>query len=273
MRGLLAAALLLPAAASAQSPESARAAAAESFAQSPALVRRAVESAGAAQEPVLQPALRPLPFRATGAPGAVLARVKLADQLDRNLRVANYKFGSRALDLGVATDAGFKSFFFTFSDRGAAVLGAIGDLNRLRGEGVNIRVDAATVYRFLVSINIFNPIRGSTLDMSPVQGTAGPAHSLKTGALLDAVRARAALMNYGGREYWIFYGRDALADGSGFAPTRSLLFVLLNGLSSKAWPLAESALRAGGPSVVDLGGAKVALTRTAEGELVVTAAN
>jgi len=274
MKNLIACAVLLfPAAAGAESLEALRAGAAEGFAQSPALIRARFEAAAAAPEPVLQPALRPRPFQAARTLGSVAARVNLAAQLDRNLHVASYRFGARPRDLGLATDAGFKRFFFTFAESGGTALAPIGSVNDLRGNGVNARVDAATVYNFKVNINIFSPVRGSTLAMSPVAGTAGPAQSVKTGALLDAVRARAALMTLGGEEYWIFYGRDALPGGGGFAPTRSFLFVHMNGLSSKAWPLAEGALTPDAPSVVDLGGVRIAVTRTAAGELVVNSAN
>ena len=265
--------LLAPMIVRAQSMEAVLSRGADSFISSPHEVIAALQVAPQNQEPVLQPPLKPLPFRSSAALGDVLARINLASQLDKNLHVTNYKFGSRPLDLGVATDAAFKKFFFTFTDKAATVLGAIGDLNQLRGNGVNIRIDAATVYNFVVNINIFNPVRGSTLNMTPVSGTVGPDQSLKTGALLDAVRARAALMTLGGQEYWIFYGRDVLADGSGFAPTRTFLFVHMNGLSSKAWPLAEGALKTDSAAIVDLGGAKIAVTRTAAGELLVNAAN
>lgn len=264
-------ALLIPSLAGAESLEALRAGAAAGFLEAPRLVRPALEPR--AQEPVLQPALKPLPFRPSGAPGAALARMNLAAQLDRNLHVTNYRFGARPLDLGVATDAGFKKFFFTFSDPAGTVLGPLGDLNRLRGDGVDIRIDAATVYNFKVSINIFSPVRGSTLHMTPTAGTSGPEQSSKTGALLDAIRARATTFTLGGQEYWIFYGRDALPEGGGFANTRSFLFVKMDGLSSKAWPLAEGALKPDAPAVVDLGGAKVRLTRTSAGELVASAAN
>jgi hypothetical protein len=271
---LLCAVLLAPAAAAAESLESLRAGAADAFAQAPALVRPTLQAAAFQdQEPVLQPPLKPSPFRPSVAPGAVLARVNLASQLDRNLRVLNYKFGARPLDFGVATDSAFKKFFFTFSDRAGTTLGPIGDLNQLRGDGVDVRIDAATVYNFKVSINIFSPVRGSTLHMTATAGTSGDNHDEKTGAVLDAVRARATLMTLNGDEYWIFYGRDALPDGGGFAPTRSFLFVHMNGLSSKAWPLAEDSLKPDAAAVVDLGGTKISVTRASSGELIVNAAN
>jgi hypothetical protein len=96
---------------------------------------------------------------------------------------------------------------------------------------------------------------------------------MKTGVLLDAVRAKSALVTINGDEYWIFYGRDALSDGSGFASTRSFLITHEAGLSTKAWPLSESALPLDKASEVDLGGVKAVFTRTSGGELVVTDPN
>jgi hypothetical protein len=272
IRLLLAAALLTPAAALAQSfsPETAAAAAERGL--SGLDVRAAL--APEANEPVLQPALTPSPFRSSAKLGAELGRVDLAGQLDKNFYVLNERLGARAWDLGVATDAGFKKYFLTFTDKARATrLGAVGSLSDLRGPGVDIRVDAATVYNFKVKINIFSPTRGSTLLMTPAQGAAGPEASVKTGAVLDAVAARATRVSISGEEYWFFYGRDALPDGSGFAATRSFLIVRENGLSSKAWPLAEAALKPGAASVVDLGGVKAALTRTSDGALIVNAAD
>lgn len=273
IHSILVAALLAPVAASAQTLETLSAGAETRFVQSPGSVRAALSAPVTDGGPVLQPALIPSPFRSARAAGAPLATLDLAAVLDRNLHVTNYKFGARPLDLGVATDAGFKSFFLTFTDRAGTVLGPLGDLNRLRGDGVPVRIDASTVYNFRVSINIFSPVRGSTLHMDPVQGTVGPSHDLSTGSLLDAIRARATLMTLGGEEYWIFYGRDALAGGGGFAATRSFLFVHMNGLSSKAWPLAEGALKVGTPAVVNLGAEKASVLLTADGKLLVSAAD
>jgi hypothetical protein len=257
------AALLLPAAAAAQP--------APVFEGAEASIQSSIRAAAAlrdAQKTTLQPALQP---RAAGPlKGAVLARVNLASELDRNLHVTSETFGARKLDLGLATDAGFKSFYFTFSDADSTTLAAIGQPKQLIGDGVDARIDAKTVYNFRVSIDIFNPTRGSTLEMTPTNGTAGPSSSLNTGSLLDAVRARAAVFTAGGVEYWLFYGRDALPDGSGLARTRSLLFVHEDGTSTQAWPLAASALAPGATSSVNLGATTVALTLGADGTLVVS---
>lgn len=266
----LSTALLLPSVAGAAALESLSAGAARDFADAPLAVGEAL-GAPQASEPILQPALKPSPFRPQEAAGEELGRLKLSAQLDRNLHVTNYRFGSRPLDLGIATDAGFKQFFFTFTDRAGTVLAPIGSVSRLRGPGVDARIDASTVYNFKLHINIFNPVRGSTLAMEPAAGTRGPSQSVKSGALLDAVRARAVIFTLNGSEYWLFYGRDAQAGGV-FAKTRSFLFVRMDGLSSKAWPLAESALKADMPAVVSLGGDQVSVTLASSGELIVRAA-
>lgn len=273
IRSALCAVLLLPAAANAVGVETLGASGAANFERAPLSVAEALAASARPQEPILQPALKPVALVGPRLLGGVLATVDLAAQLDKHLHLMGGRFGARAMDLGAATDAGFKNFYLTFTDASGTVLGALGDLNRLRGDGVNIRIDGATVYNFKVSISIFSPVRGSTLQMSPVQGTSGASASVKTGAILDAAQARSTRMNLGGMEHWIFYGRDAAPGGGGFAATRSFLFVKMDGLSSKAWPLAEGALTVGVPAVVDLGGNKVVVTRTAEGRLVVNSAN
>lgn len=269
-RLLLAACVLVPSLAGASGLETLSASAERDFAGAPLAIGEALAPAQAAQ-PILQPALKPSPFRPQESAGEVLGKLNLSAQLDRNLHVTNYKFGARPLDLGIATDAGFKQFFFTFTDRAGTVLAPIGSVSQLRGPGVDARIDASTVYNFKLKINIFNPVRGSTLQMNPTAGTSGPSQSVKSGALLDAVRARAVIFTLNGSEYWLFYGRDALASGV-FAKTRSFLFVHMDGLSSKAWPLAESSLKADTPAVVSLGDQQVSVTLASSGELVVRAA-
>ncbi|OGS38864.1 MAG: hypothetical protein A2506_07780 [Elusimicrobia bacterium RIFOXYD12_FULL_66_9] len=265
---LLLASLAAAGSASAAGIESLRNFAEQDFLQAPLIVLPSQTP----EEPILQAPLKPTPLHSSFTSGAELGRVNLAAQLDRNLSLMNRVFGARALDMGVATDAAFSKFYLTFSDAKTTVLAALGDLNRLRGSGVDARIDARTVYNFRVKANIFNPARGSTLKMSPTAGTAGPAHDMKTGAVLDAAHARAALFSANGKEFWVFYGRQVLPDASGFAEARSFLFVHEAGLSSKAWPLAEAALKPGTPSGVDLGGTRVSLTRTPDGFLIVRAA-
>ncbi len=269
MRALAAfvAAGLLSSSASAQSLESLR------FSADAALLQALPQARNPAlekpQEPVLQPALVPQPVRRLGAPGAVIARASLPAIIENSRHILTRTFGARSLDLGVATDAAFKTYFLTFTDPKTTTLAALGDLNRLRGEGVNARLDAATVYNFKVSINIFSPVRGSTLKMTPAQGTRGPQNDVKTGNLLDAIRAKSVVFKAHGQEIWMLYGADAKPDASGFATTRSLLFIKEDGLSSKAWPLAESKLPVDTAVAVDLGGLKFTLTRAAGGELVI----
>jgi len=218
-------------------------------------------------EPVLQEPLKPM--LAPSRSGTVVGTVVLAKLKSANRRVFNRPFGARALDLGIASDASFSNKYFTFTDAKGTSLAPLGDLNRLRGEGINARIDAKTVYNFKVVVNIFSPVRGSTLKMAPVQGTAGASHEMKTGALLDAIKAKSFVFKAKGQELLLSYDSDVLPDGSGFAATNSFLFTKEDGLSSKAWPLNESKLPLNTPAVVDLGGIKLTLTRSSSGELTI----
>ncbi|MDP3542872.1 MAG: hypothetical protein Q8T11_10455 [Elusimicrobiota bacterium] len=220
-------------------------------------------------EPVLQEPLKPLLLSPSRAPGPVVGTAVLSTLKSANRRVTARQFGARTLDLGIASDASFQNKYFTFSDAKATALAPLGDMNRLRGDGIDARVDAKTVYNFKVSVNIFSPVRGSTLKMTPVQGTAGPKHEMKTGALLDAIKAKSFVFKAKGVELLLSYDSDVLPDGSGFAGTNSFLFTKEDGLSSKAWPLAESKLPLDTSAVVDLGGIKLTLTRTSAGALVI----
>lgn len=272
MNRLLLAAVLLAPAAHAAAPESLSAGAAAAFAQSPALLRPAVKASSMLSEDFsfeLQPALKPQPAHA-GALGAELARAKLADALDKNLHVKNYLFGSRSLDLGVATDAAFKTYFLTFSDKDGTALRPVGELGKLKDQGVDIQIDASTRYNFRAKMgSIFDdPRRNSDLYMTALSG--GPSYDEKTGVIIDAIRAQAIVFNIGDEEYWAIYGRDVKTDGSGFADTRSLLFIHLGtGFTRpKAWPLAESSLTPDVASAVSLDGVQLNVTRTSGGELV-----
>lgn len=219
------------------------------------------------QEPVLKKPLDPTP--PSTAPGPVVARVALAGLFSANRHILTRTLGARPLDIGTASDAAFKQQFFTFSDPKTTTLAPIGDANRLRGPGVDARVDANTVYNFKIEVNLFSPVRGSTLKMTPTQGTRGPTHAVKTGAILDATRARSFVFRAHDQELWLFYDADVLPDGSGFAETRSFLFTKEAGLSSKSWPLAESKLVIDAAADVDLDGLRLNLTRTSAGELVI----
>jgi hypothetical protein len=221
------------------------------------------------REPVLQKPLNPTKMHPAAAPGTVVGKVVLSALMSANRRIATRPFGARTLDLGIASDAAFSRKFFTFSDAKTTSLAPLGDMNRLRGPGIDARIDGSTVYNFKVSINIFSPVRGSTLKMAPAQGTSGPAHEMKTGALLDAIRAKSFVFKANGAELWLSYDADVLPDGSGFAATHSFLFTKEDGLSSKAWPLAEAKLPLDSSASVDLGGIKLNLTRTAAGELII----
>ncbi len=219
-------------------------------------------------EPVLQKELSPVLIQPSRN-AAVVGKVALSALKSANRHVTARVFGSRNLDLGIVSDASFSNKYFTFTDAKGSALAPLGDLNRLRGEGINARIDVNTVYNFKVIVNIFSPVRGSTLKMAPTQGTSGPSHEMKTGALLDAIKAKSFVFKAKGQELLLSYDSDVLPDGSGFADTNSFLFTKEDGLSSKAWPLNESKLPLDTPGVVDLGGIKLTLTRTAAGTLII----
>ncbi len=266
------AALLLVVAlpAAAVSPEAVSVRGADAFRAAPALFVAPPE--GGRAEPVLQAPLRPLPFSPRAGRVRVAGRVDLAVQLDKQRSLLARQLGARPWDIGVAADAGLRAYYLTFTPAGQTApvtLAALGDINRLRGDGVNARVDSATVYNFKVAANIFNPTRGSTLKLRPLAGVTGPSHDVKTGVVLDAVKNRSTTFRAGGKEFWLHFGTDVKADGTGFADTRSFLIIHENGLSSKAWPLAETALTPDVAGTVDLGGTRVTLTRTSAGQLII----
>ena len=194
--------------------------------------------------------LSPLsPFSPAGRP---LARMRLAAQLDRQQALVRLRLGGADWDLGVAGDAAFKKYYLTFTRAGLLRVAPLGDLNRLRGSGIEVQIEPGLVYRFRLSISWLNPVRGSTLEITPARGTRGPSHELNTGELVDAVKARSFVFSVDGDEYWTFYGTDV--DGSTGLPgaTCSLLFIHFDGLSTRAWPLAESALPLGAPARAQL---------------------
>lgn len=252
---------LLAAAAAAQSSEALSAAAEANLLRFQPVLQDQVRAAADLRDAqnVLQPALQPRAvseFRTE----SVLTSVNLPSLLDRNLHVLTGQFGAGTKDMGLATDAGFKSFYFTFTDARGTILSPMGNPRDLINNGVDVRVDAQSTYTLSVSIDIFNPVRGSTFQMTPDGNSPGQTYSMSTGQLLDDVRARAAVFSTSdGTQYWLFYGSDARA-GGGFSGTRSLLFVHEAGTSTKAWPLAQSALKPGVPASVNLGGNAVVVT-------------
>ena len=212
-------------------------------------------------DPKLQPLLR------ESQPGEVVGRVELASQLDKHRSLARLKLGARAWDVSLAGDAGFSRYFLALRDGQELRFAPIGDLNRLRREGLDIQVEPGVVYNFHLAINIFSPVRGSTLEIRPARGSSGPSYGLKTGALLDAVRDRSLVFNADGAEYWALYGTDVDPAAGRQAATRSFLFIHMDGLSSKAWPVAEAALPLDRPYRAELK-TSVALTRSASELLV-----
>lgn len=227
------------------------------------------DPAAARREPrelfLQEPSISDLPLNQ--ALGRLLGGFKLADRLDTHRALFTKKLGAKDWDISMASDPKFDVQYITFRRAETIVLHRIESLSDLRGKGVEIRVDDATVYNFRVSINIFSPVRGSTLKIRPIKGTQGPKHKIKTGKVLDAVERESFVFKTGGKELWLLYGTDVDPETDAYADTRSLLFIHENGMSSKAWPVPEGSLEAGKPVLVDLGGTKIALVKTLGGDL------
>jgi hypothetical protein len=198
--------------------------------------------------------------------GQEVARVSLSGQLDRHRSLMRLKLGPRSWDVSVAGDAGFSNYYLTLRDGADLRFAPLGDVNRLRGEGIDITVQPGVVYNIKLQVNLFNPVRGSTLKFSAKSG-GGASHSVKSGDVLDALKARSTVFSADGKEYWTLYGTDVDPATGGLANTRSFLFVHMDGLSSKAWPVAEGKLTVGQPYRVEMK-SSLALTKS-ETELVV----
>src|SRR4029077_2095639 len=108
-------------------------------------------------------------------------------------------------------------------------------------------------YNFHVSINIFNPVRGSTMEIHASQGTQGPDHDISTGEILDLLHAKSFVFSARGSEYWMLHGTDVDPNTNALANTRSLLFIHYAGTSTKAYPVAEASLPVGQPTNVTFG--------------------
>lgn len=212
---------------------------------------------------------KPLPLLPSLMPGPVVGRVALAGQLDKHRDLFVRTLGASEWAMSTASDAGAKTYFATFLQGERLVIAPLGDLNRLRGDGITVAIEPGLVYNFKVSINIFNPVRGSTLKITPAQGTRGPSHGVKTGAVLDAVKAKSYVFRNDGVEYWLLYGTDVDPATRALAKTRTLLFVHEAGLDSSAWPVAESDLPEDQPVLVTFGKQQLILVRAAGGELLI----
>jgi len=228
-----------------------------------------------AAEPNEMPPMPPIlrdPSMAPALPesvGPLLGSFVLAERLDTHRDLMNRRFGALQWDTSIAGDSEFKVVYLTFSRPGVLLLRKIEDPKRLRGEGVVVQIDAQTFYRFKLSINIFDPIRGSTLRATPENGAAGPSHAIKTGEILDRTKAKSYVFQASGNEYWLLYGTDVDTKTDQLADTRSLLFIHFDGLDSKAWPVGESKLETGKPLAVSLDGTAITLVKSDDGKLYI----
>jgi hypothetical protein len=218
------------------------------------------------REPLLQkPSIENM--HPAASPGRLLGAFRLAERLDSHRALFRLELGAKEWELSMASDSAFKVQYLTLRHGGATHLRRIESLSDLRGKGVNVRIDDKTVYNFKVSVNIFSPARGSTLKINPISGTSGRSHKIKTGKVLDAVERESFVFRASGKDIWLLYGTSVDSQTNEFTDSRSLLFVHENGLSSKAWPVAEARLVVGQPLTVGLGKTKIVLLKTLAGDL------
>lgn len=242
-----------------------------SFHLSPRVSAKSGQQNGAPVFEVLDPKPREVSIlRRRGSP---VGSVSLPALLDHHRDLINKTLGRKNYDISVAGDAGFKKYFLTFQQAGSLLITPLGDLNRLRGEGIDVTIEPGVVYNFKANINIFNPVRGSTLEIHATKGTQGPSHDIKTGTILDLVKAKSYVFNGAGNEYWVLHGTDVDPDTNKLTDTKSLLFIHEAGMSTKAWPVAEASLPAGKAVTVSFGDDQFVLTRSAEGRLTIEEAN
>lgn len=222
--------------------------------------------------PVENPLRRPRIEAFPQAVGPLLGVMPLTERLDSHRDLLPLRLGALDWNVSIAADSKFDAQYLTFQRGDVLILRRLKDLNELRGDGIVVKVDEKTTYRFKVSINIFSPVRGSTLNITPEAGTQGPKHAIKTGAVLDAVKRESFVFKAEGKEYWALFGTDVDPATDKLAGTHSLLFINENGLSSKAWPVAETALPEGAPTAVSLENTKLVMVRAADGRLAIHSA-
>lgn len=223
----------------------------------PAIQGVAVESGFTLEQPRLSP----------GTKGALLGSFVMAERLDVQRDMLTKQLGPKVWDIGIAGDAEFKVLYFTIRRPEALKLGRVNNLSDLRGKGVDFEIEPGVTYNTRVKIDIFDPVKNSTLYITPVHGTVGPSHQLKTGELLDRARAKSYIFNVGDTEYWCLYTTDVDTNTNQLANTRSIVFLHESGINSKAYHIAESSLTFDQPVNVALGSDNISVVRTSSGKL------
>ena len=199
--------------------------------------------------------------------GKDLGGFVLADRLDSHSDMFTRKLGSKVWDLSVAGDSKFEISYLRLTREDETQLHKIKNVKELRGKGINIQIDDNTSYNIKVSVNIFSPTRGSKLKITAINGTKGPSHKIKTGAILDRIEEKSFIFKTAGKEYWTLYGTDVDPETNWFTDTKSFLVIQENGLSTKAYPIPESKLPVGEAVSVALGDAKVVIRRNPDGTI------
>ncbi|MBI5242833.1 MAG: hypothetical protein HY922_03995 [Elusimicrobia bacterium] len=257
--------LALASAAQAGSIESLRSSA-EQFRPSPASEAQVptIAQAGPAQKiEVIKPGFFKPRFGPKSAP---LASFSLAERLDAHRDMLSMQLGANVWNVGIAADSAVATGYFTFQRADILRIERM-NFDELRHAGSVFKLDSATTYRAKVEVSLLNPVYGSELHATPEPGTQGPRHKIKTGRILAALKQKSVVFSLAGKEYWVLYGTDVDPSTDQLARTRTLLFIHVAGLDSKAWPVAESSLPENQLTGVSLGDAKIALSKGSDGSL------
>lgn len=205
---------------------------------------------------------------AKAAAAPPLVSFLLSERLDIHRDPISLQLGEKVWAMSLATDAPASNVFLSFSRPDRLLFARLGGGSKLTREQL-ITLDDRTTYLFRIDVSFFNPLRWSKLTITPANGTSGRSYAFYTGDLLDRLRAKLAVFELGGREYWLAFASDVDPDTSGLAGTRSLLFLRVNGRAASVWVIPEAWLVADRPITVGLADGGVLLSRTRDGRLSV----
>ena len=213
------------------------------------------------------PKPRPALPEETGGP--LVGTLSLPDQLDRHRALLALKLGPSPWDVGLVGDASHQNVYLALQQGERLLFRPLGNCNRIHSKGINVEIEPGVNYHLRTALG-WPLMRGSTVRLSPI-GVAGDSYRIKAGQIMDAMKARAYVFDSGDSEYWLLYETDVDPATNEPAQTRSLLFVHEDGLGSEGWPLGESEIPVGQPTLLSLGGEKLVLERNASGALDIRA--
>lgn len=194
--------------------------------------------------------------------------VVLENLLNRVLFLGTVELGGNLWYLGSGIAANEDDLYITFipQTRKSVVAEKL-DRQRLGGSGRVIDLDEKTRYRIKLKINLGNPVRGSTINLDPMTPAFSKKYQLKTGDLLDSIKANSYVFQIQGKEFWLLYGRDIEPQQRRFAATRSLGFLQEAGLKTQLWTLPETQLPENETVPMKLGNVLLNLQKTTDGYL------